>query len=71
VRWGNPLSRRKNFQWERLQNMRIYLEEKGHRFSGFPMQCQKCGILLGVLSAMQEKAPACVPPAQDHQRTER
>lgn len=61
------------YDWDpkRLEYLRAQLEEKGHRFEGFPLRCAWCGAMIGVLSAMEEGAPACPRPTADHQIIER
>lgn len=48
-----------DFDPKKLRYLKAHLEAKGHEFGGFPMRCVHCGILIGVLSAMEEAAPAC------------
>lgn len=61
-----------DFDPKRLQFLRSQLEEKGHCFRGFPTVCVGCAFPIGVLTAMEEEAPACCSPVKtDRQRIER
>lgn len=55
---------------KRLEYLRAKLQEKGHRFEGFPLRCIGCGVPIGVLSAIEEAAPTCLAVERDNRRTE-